>query len=88
MEKEHYSYPEALRWLAEKYGIEIPNDVAPTAEELAQNTERDSLFIINEFAREYFAKNLLHSEEGKAIGLSYLEERGFRRDNIEKFQLG
>ena len=88
MEKEHYSYPEALRWLAEKYGIEIPNDVAPTAEELAQNTERDSLFIINEFAREYFAKNLLHSEEGKAIGLSYFEERGFRRDIIEKFQLG
>jgi len=88
MEKEHYSYPEALRWLAEKYGIEIPNDVAPTAEELAQNTERDSLFIINEFAREYFAKNLLHSEEGQAIGLSYFEERGFRRDIIEKFQLG
>ena len=80
MEKEHYSYPEALRWLAEKYGIEIPNDVAPTAEELAQNTERDSLFIINEFAREYFAKNLLDSEEGQAIGLSYFEERGFRRD--------
>ena len=88
MEKEHYSYPEALRWLAEKYGIEIPNDVAPTAEELAQNTERDSLFIINEFAREYFAKNLLDSEEGQAIGLSYFEERGFRRDIIEKFQLG
>lgn len=88
MEKEHYSYPEALRWLAEKYGIEIPKDVAPSAEELAQNTERDSLFIINEFAREYFADNLLNSNEGQAIGLSYFEERGYRRDIIEKFQLG
>lgn len=88
MEKEHYSYPEALRWLAEKYGIEIPNDVAHSAEELALNTERDSLFIINEFAREYFAQNLLNSEEGQAVGLSYFEERGFRKDIIEKFQLG
>lgn len=88
MEKEHYTYPEALRWLAEKYGIEIPKDVAPSAEELAQNTERDSLFIINEFAREYFADNLLNSNEGQAIGLSYFEERGYRRDIIEKFQLG
>ena len=88
MEKEHYSYPEALRWLADKYGIVIPNEVAPSAEELAQNTERDSLFIINEFAREYFAQNLLNSEEGQAVGLSYFEERGFRKDIIEKFQLG
>lgn len=88
MEKEHFSYPEALRWLADKYGIEIPNDVAPTADELAQATERDSLFIINEFAKNYFAENLTNSEEGKAIGLSYFEERGFRPDIIEKFQLG
>ena len=57
MEKEHFSYPEALRWLADKYGIEIPQDAAPTADELAQATERDSLFIINEFAKNYFADN-------------------------------
>jgi len=88
MEKEHFSYPEALRWLADKYGIEIPLDAAPTADELAQATERDSLFIINEFAKNYFADNLMNSEEGKAIGLSYFEERGFRPDIIEKFQLG
>ncbi len=88
MEKEHFSYPEALRWLADKYGIEIPQDAAPTADELAQATERDSLFIINEFAKNYFADNLMNSEEGKAIGLSYFEERGFRPDIIEKFQLG
>jgi DNA primase len=88
MEKEHFSYPEALRWLADKYGIEIPMDDAPTADEIAQATERDSLFIINEFAKNYFADNLMNSEEGKAIGLSYFEERGFRPDIIEKFQLG
>ena len=88
MEKEHYSYPEALRWLAEKYGIEIPNDTGPSADELALNTEKDSLFIINEFAKQHFANALLSSDEGQAIGLSYFEERGFRRDIIEKFQLG
>ena len=88
MEKEHYSYPEALRWLAEKYGIEIPNDAGPSADELALNTEKDSLFIINEFAKQHFANALLSSDEGQAIGLSYFEERGFRRDIIEKFQLG
>ena len=88
MEKEHYSYPEALRWLAEKYGIVIPNDAGPSADELALNTEKDSLFIINEFAKQHFANALLSSDEGQAIGLSYFEERGFRRDIIEKFQLG
>lgn len=88
MEKEHFSYPEALRWLADKYNIQIPVEAEPTAEELASKNERDSLFIINEFARNHFVNNLLNSEEGKAIGLSYFEERGFRRDIIERFQLG
>ena len=88
MEKEHFSYPEALRWLAAKYNIEIPELAEPSAEELAQRNERDSLFIINEFAKNYFADNLLKNEEGIAVGLSYFEERGFRRDIIERFQLG
>ena len=88
MEKEHFSYPEALRWLANRYSIEIPEETAPTAEELAEKTERDSLFIINEFAKSHFINNLHETEEGKAVGLTYFEERGFRKDIIEKFQLG
>jgi DNA primase len=88
MEKEHYSYPEALKWLADKYNIAIPEDQAPTPEQLAAYSEKESLYIINEFAKNHFAENLMHSDEGLNIGLSYFEERGFRRDIIEKFQLG
>lgn len=88
MEKEHFSYPEALRWLADKYDIPIPEDEPATAEELAAITERESLYIINEFAKEHFLHNLHNSEEGQAIALSYFEERGFRKDIIQKFQLG
>ena len=88
MEKEHFSYPEALRFLANKYGIQIPEESEPTAKELADKTERESLFIINEFARNYFYQNLQESTEGKAVGLSYFEERGFTKETIEKFQLG
>ena len=88
MEKEHFSYPEALRFLANKYGVEIPEESEPTAKELADKTERESLFIINEFAKNYFYQNLQESTEGKAVGLSYFEERGFTKETIEKFQLG
>ena len=88
MEKEHFSYPEALKWLANKYNIAIPEERESTAEELAIMNERDSLYIINDFARSHFLKQIHESEEGKAIGLSYFEERGFRKDIIEKFQLG
>ena len=88
MEKEHYSYPEALRWLADKYGIQIPEEAPATAEQLAAISERESLYIINEFAKDHFFNNLHETEEGKAIALSYFEERGFRKDIIEKFQLG
>jgi DNA primase len=88
IEKEHFSYPEALRWLANRYNIEIPEETAPTAEEIADKNERDSLFIINEFAKNHFFHNLFETEEGKAVGLSYFEERGFRKDIVEKFQLG
>lgn len=88
MEKEHFSYPEALRWLANRYNIEIPAETAPTAEEIADKNERDSLFIINEFAKNHFIHNIMETDEGKAVGLSYFEERGFRKDIVEKFQLG
>jgi DNA primase len=88
MEKEHFSYPEALKWLADKYGIQIPEEAPATAEQLAAISERESLHIINEFAKDHFMHNLHNSEEGVAIGLSYFEERGFRKDIIQKFQLG
>ncbi len=88
MEKEHFSYPEALRWLADKYGVPIPADEPATAEQLAAISERESLYIINDFARDHFKDNLHNSEEGTAIALSYFVERGFRKDIIEKFQLG
>ncbi len=88
MEKEHFSYPEALRWLADKYGIQIPEEAPATAEQLAAISERESLHIINEFAKDHFFKNLHDTEEGKAVALSYFVERGFRKDIIEKFQLG
>ena len=88
MEKEHYSYPEALRWLADKYGIQLPEEKPATAEELAAISERESLHIINEFAKDHFKSNLHENEEGKAIALSYFVERGFRKDIIDKFQLG
>lgn len=88
MEKEHFSYPEALRWLANKYNIAIPEERESTAEELALLTERDSLYIINEYAKNHFVQRMNETDEGKAIGLSYFEERGFRKDIIEKFQLG
>ena len=88
MEKEHFSYPEVLRFLANKYGVQIPEESEPTAKELADKTERESLFIINDFAKNYFHQNLQESTEGKAVGLSYFEERGFTKETIEKFQLG
>lgn len=88
MEKEHYSYPEALRWLADKYNIELPKEEEQTPEQVAAQTERESLQIINEFAKNHFMESMHETEEGKVVGLSYFVERGFRKDIIEKFQLG
>lgn len=88
MEKEHFSYPEALRYLANKFGIQIPEESEPTANDLAEKTERESLFIINEYAKNHFHENLMQHDEGIAIGLSYFQERGFSKEIIEKFQLG
>ena len=74
MEKEHYSYPEALRWLADKYNIPIPEDRPATKEELEAISEKESLFIINDFANKHFINNLHNTDEGKKIGLSYFLE--------------
>jgi len=85
MEKEHYSYPEALRWLADKYNIALPEEKPATAEELAAISERESLHIINEFAKEHFKKNLHESEEGKRlVSLTSLNE-GFEKTSLRSF---
>jgi DNA primase len=87
MEHEKFSYPEAIRYLAKKYNIEI-EETEQTAEEKANTDVRESLFLVSEFANKYFHDTLLNSEEGKAIGLSYFKERGFTNETIKKFQLG
>ncbi len=87
MEHEHYSYPEALRYLAKKYSIEIEEEEL-TPEMQQELDERESMFTLNTFINSYFQDNLFNSEEGKAIGLSYFKERGFLEVTIKKFQLG
>ena len=86
MELEGLSYPDALRWLAKKYGIEIQEREYNDEDLLAQN-ERESLFIVHEYAQKYF-EDQLKSGEGESIGLSYFKERGFHQATIEKFGLG
>ncbi len=87
MEQEHYSYPEAIRFLAKKYNIEI-EETEQSNEQKHQADERESMFIVSEYAREYFHDTLLKTDQGKAIGLSYFKERGFTDETIQKFQLG
>ena len=87
MEHEKYSYPEALKYLAKKYNIEIEEE-EKSEEQIEQQSERESQFLVAGFAQEHFSDNLLNQEEGKAIGLSYFKERGFTKETIEKFQLG
>lgn len=87
MEHEHYSYPEALRYLAKKYNIEI-EEHEPTAEELVAQNARERMFNVNTFAQQYFSQALFETEEGRSIGLSYFKERDFREATIKKFQLG
>ncbi|MBQ5577371.1 MAG: DNA primase, partial [Prevotella sp.] len=87
MEHEQMTYPEALRWLANKYYIEI-KERELSDEEKREQSERESMFIINEYALKYFEDILHNHEEGKAIGLQYFRSRGFRDDIISKFQLG
>jgi len=88
MEKEHYSYPEALRWLAGKYNIAIPEEKELTPEQLAAAGEKDTLFIINEFAKNHFMAAMKETDEGKSVALSYFKQRGFSIETIDKFQLG
>lgn len=87
MEHEHYSYPEALRYLAKRYGIEIEEEEV-TPEMQQQLDEKESMLALNTFITKYFTKNLFEGDEGKAIGLSYLKEREFRESTIEKFEIG
>ena len=87
MEHEKYSYPEALKWLAQRYQIEIEETQLNEDQKQALQTA-DSLFALNQYAQQFFSQQLLETEEGKAIGLSYFEERGFSNNTIQKFQLG
>ena len=87
MEHEQLSYPDALRYLAKKYGIQV-EEKELTAEERAAQTERESMFILNEWALKWFKDQMHNTMDGRAIGLAYFRERGFRDDIIEKFQLG
>lgn len=87
MEHEQISYPDALRWLANKYNIEI-QERELSAEEKQQATDRESMFVVNEWAKKYFQDILKNNADGQAIGLQYFRSRGIRDDIIEKFQLG
>jgi DNA primase len=87
MEHEHYSYPEALRYIAKKYSIEIEEEEV-TPEMQQQLDEKESMLALNTFVTNYFTKNLSEKSEGKAVALSYLKEREFREATIQKFELG
>ena len=87
MKHEQLSYYEALKYVARKYGIEVVEKEFTDEEKQAQS-DRESMFILNEYARDYFVKILHSHPEGKAVGLSYFRERGFRDDIVKKFQLG
>jgi DNA primase len=87
MELEKYSYVEALRWLANKYGIEIEETEATPEAKLYQQAS-DSLYVINNFGQKFFSEALFDTEEGQDVALSYLKQRGFREEIIKKFQLG
>ncbi len=87
MEHEHLSYPEALKWLAKKYHIEI-EEKEVTPEEIAKQNERESMLVVTQYAAKQFSENLFHGHEGMALGLSYFRERGFRDAILHKFDVG
>ncbi len=87
MEHEQYSYPEAIRYIANKYDIAIEETV-PDPKDVFIQDEKESLFVLNTYAQRIFSEQILDSEEGRSIGLSYFKERGFTEDTIRKFQLG
>lgn len=87
MDHEHYTYPEALKYLAHKYGVDVDEE-EQTPEMLQQQSSMEGLFHVSAFAQKYFSESLNNTEEGKAIGLSYFLERDFTEETIHKFQLG
>ena len=87
MEHEHFTYPEAIKYLARKYNIEI-EETQLSNEDRENASERESLYIVSEFAKDFFKKTLIDSNEGKTIGLSYFKERGFSIETISDFDLG
>ncbi|MEB8346984.1 DNA primase [Flavobacteriaceae bacterium KMM 6898] len=87
MEHEHFTYPEAIKYLAKKYNIEI-EETEQSNEQKEEANERESMYLVSEYAQKYFTETLRESELGKAIGLSYFKERGFTDETIEKFGLG
>jgi len=87
MEHEHFTYPEAIKYLAKRYNIEI-EETEQTNEQKEVASERESMYLVSEYAQKYFAEILHNDELGKAIGLSYFKERGFTNETIEKFKLG
>lgn len=86
MEHEQYSYPEAIKYIANKYNIEV-EETERTKEQISQDNEKESLFLVSDFAKNYFKKNLFE-EEGKTVALSYLKERNFNDEIIQKFEIG
>lgn len=87
MELEKFSYPEAIRYLGNKYGVEI-DEIERSPEQLAAQDKRESLYILSQWAGKFFKENLWETDFGKSIGLSYFKERGYREDIIKKFELG
>ena len=88
MEHEKISYPEALRYLAKKYNIQIQEERELSDEEMLEKTEKDSLFALNAFAENYFVEQMHNTETGQAIALSYFKERGYNNATIQHFRLG
>ncbi len=88
MELEQMSYPEALRWIAKKYNIEIPEERPQTPEEIAAGNLKEGVYLISDVAAKWYAEQLHQTDQGKAIGLSYFKERGFTDETIKKFLLG
>ena len=87
MELEHMTYPEALRWLAKRYNIEI-EETQQTEEERQKQTERESIYLILEFAKNWYKEQLFNTKAGKSIGLSYFKTRGFRQETLKIFETG
>ncbi|MFN2261966.1 MAG: DNA primase [Psychroflexus sp.] len=87
MEHEHFTYPEAIKHLAKRYNIEI-EETEQSSEEKEKASERESMYLVNEFAKTFFKNQMLNTDEGKSVGLSYFKNRGFNMGTIEKFDLG